>query len=67
MPNTKQEKDLVYTHRVHYKFTKLNGPERDGIEAYQNFTCLEWAQDFYQYAKDSKFYIKVELKEIDNE
>lgn len=60
------EKHLVYTHRIHFTLTGYNEPHRKGIKSYQDFTREDWAKEFMEYAKSSKYYEKVYLRRIDS-
>lgn len=58
-------KELKYTHRVRYTFTEYNEPERRGIKFHQNFTREDWAEEFRQWARSSKYLKDVsEVEEI---
>lgn len=63
----RDEKDLVYTHRVHYTFTELNEPARRGVKAHQDFTREDWAREFLSTCKDSPYFEKSYIREIKDE
>ena len=60
----RDDKNLIYTHRVRYTFTDKNGPELHNVKFYQDFTKQEWAEEFYQYARKSTLYKNVKKVEL---